>query len=194
MGKNIVVFAFVVTLCLAVYTIFTRASLFQESMHVGVNPLVTLEGFTIFRYNKHKVTKTLSGQVGQFFEPNKLELFGRVRGLRHDSDRREYVSAETALVFFNGSGITDIIASPGVSEAEFEDNVHLGVRYNRISTEFAEYLPGQGILQSDVQVLIRGPSGRVEGRNGFRFYEETEDIEVYGPIKGIMQGAVLNGK
>lgn len=191
MGKNTVVFGFIFTLSLALYVVFTKTSTFRESPESEREPLISLEEFTIFRYKGHKVNKTLSGQLAHFVEPNVLELFGRVRGLRHSAEVREYVSAEVALVYFNGNGIGDILENAEIAEAEFEDNVHVGVKYNRISSDFAEYLPGEGVLQSDLPVVIRGPTGRLEGKNGFRFYDESEDIEIYGPIKGVLQGASI---
>lgn len=192
MGKNVVVALFILTCLMSVAVLLTRQphrTKVSPSVDGAKTPRVSLEDFTVYEYRNHSVISTFSGKLAHFLDPNLLELYGSLRGLRHNSLQREYVSAESATVYFASSGISSLMKNAEVSKAELEDNVKLGVRYQRLLTEYAEYLPSKGVLQSERAVTLKNPDGVVEGKNGFRYFLDKEEVKIFGPIQGELKGA-----
>ena len=193
MGKNIIVALFLASCGLALVVLFTRSARprLTEDPEAAKSPRVSLEEFTLYKYRNHKVETTLSGKLAHFLDPNILELYGSLRGLRHNTEKREYLSAESAIVYFSSNGISQLMENAEIIEAELEDNVNLGIKYNRLLTEFAEYLPNEKLLQSELPVVLKGPTGEFEGQNGFRYFMDDENIRIFGPIKGTLQGTTM---
>ena len=193
MGKNVVVFLFLLTCALAVYVLATRKIVapIDSDPDAAKEPRVSLEEFTVYKYEGHKVTSTFSGKLAHFVDPNILEIYGSLRGLRHNSEKREYVSSESATVYFSASGISQLMDNAKIVEVELEDNVNVGVKFHRLLTEFAEYLPNQNLLQSELPVTLKGPNGDFEGKNGFLFHLQKEKVRIFGPIEGVLQGASI---
>ena len=193
MGKNVVVVLFIVTCLLSVYVLMTRKNPEDRVLDpdAAKEPRVSMEEFTIYKYRNHQVVSTFSGKLSHFLDPNLLELYGSLRGLRHNSVKREYVSCESSTVYFKANGISELMKDATVTKAELEDNVNVGVSYNRLLTEFAEYLPSEDLLQSELPVTVKGPTGQIQGNNGFSYLLGEEKIKIFGPIKGVLQGAEL---
>lgn len=193
MAKNIIIASFLGLTVLAILLLWNREEnpRVREDPDAILAPRISLEDFTVYKYQGHQVQMTLSSKLAHFVDPNILELYGSVRGIRHDSPKKEYFSAESATVFFSSTGVAQLMENPEIIEAELEDNVNVGMSYNRLLTEFAEYLPMEGLLQSELPVVLKGPTGTYKGQNGFRFFTETELIHIYGPTEGVVQGAVL---
>ncbi len=193
MGKNIVVALFLCACALAGYVLFTREP--RKVSNVVINkkdPRVSLEDFTIFRYKGHQAEATFSGKLGLYVDPNILEIYGSVRGMRHNSTKREYVSAEAATVYFNTNGLAQLMETQAkVTRAEVQENVNIGMRYNRVVTEYAEYLPTPPVLQSDRKVELKGPTGDFVGQKGFHYLLDQESIKIFGPIEGVIQGDAI---
>lgn len=197
MGKNLVVVGFLVCCGLAIYVLVTRGEPdgLSESIHENPEPRISLEDFTLYKYKGHKADATVSGKLALFMDPNMLEVYGSVRGLRHNSEKREFMSAESATIFFETSGLAELMVKEAkVAKAEIEDNVNIGVKYNRLKTEFAELLPEKGILQSELPVSLKGPTGDFRGEKGFRYFLNDEKVKIFGPINGVMQGAIIDNR
>lgn len=196
MGKNAIVGGFLLACCLAIYVLATREGpiVRENDPDASREPRLSLSDFTIYKYDDHKVKMTFSGRLANFVDPNLLEIYGNIRGLRHNSQKREYVTAESAVVFFETNGVAQLMEDAEVSKAELEDNVNVGVKYNRLVTDFAEYLPQQELLQSEFPVRLKGPTGDFDGKSGFKYDLKSEDILIHGPISGVLQGAILDSK
>ena len=193
MGKNLVVAIFVATCVLASLYVATREASRRgasEADEANV-PRVSLEEFSIYKYDGHKVKATLTGKIAHFLDPNILELYGNIRGLKHHPEKPEFASSETATIFFQSSGISQLMENTEVREAELEDNVNVGIHFHRLATEYAKYLPKDALLTSEVSVVLKGPSGRLKGHQGFEYHLDEENIRLFGPIEGVLTGAEL---
>lgn len=190
MGKYILVIGFLLTSALAVYVFMSRddRSLRDQLGQSGGNkPRLILEEFTVYRYRDHRVIGTLSAKMGQFLEPNILEIYGDIRGMRHDSGKREFVNAEGSSTIFRSRGVIQLMKDPEIIKTELENDVQFGFEDTIIFSQFAEYLAEPGVLRSDVPVLVRSPQGSLHSQTGFLYDIEKESMELYGPIQGTLQ-------
>lgn len=197
MGKNLVVIGFLLTCGFAAWVFFERDDrLLREHMDPDTSglPRLVLEDFTLYRYENHKVTSTLSARLGQYLEPNLLEMYGDIRGLRHNTERRDLVTSQSALVFFRSRGIRALLENAKIEKVELEDSVMVSSGQNILETEYAEFLPDDNLLRSDLEVRVRGPRGRFTGGNGFVYHTDTEDLLIEGPLKGTLQKGLGGGR
>lgn len=193
MGRNILVVAFLVTSVIAITLFLARedGSLRDQVDSRSKQPVITLEEYTMFRYDGHELRATLSGKLATFLEPNIVEMYGNVTGRKH-GEEKEYASAESAAAYFASSGVTQFLKDNKIERAQLENDVKIGIGDNTLSTEFAEYIAAKDVLRSDRPVLMYGPTGRFKGGNGFAYSLTTEEMTVFGPLEGILQGAAAN--
>lgn len=151
-------------------------------------PLITLEGFTVYKYDRHAVSATLSGKMAQFIEPNNLELYGNISWLRNSEKKRDYALCETARVSFRSRGVTNLIKDGTIDKAELENNVRIGSKGNILLTEYAEYIERTQTLTSDQPVRLDGSKGTFVGSKGFNYDLDEEALTIFGPIEGTLQG------
>ncbi|NRA65784.1 MAG: LPS export ABC transporter periplasmic protein LptC [Pseudobacteriovorax sp.] len=191
MGKNIVSLIFVVLVCFSSYIFLQRdSSSLKDQVGKGEkDPRVVLENFTIYRYEGHTVLSTLTGKLAHFLEPNRLEMYGDIRGLRYDTENREYFSSESATVRFLSNGVMQLIDGSDLERAEVENNVIFGSKRSVIKTNYALYLAKDEALQSDVPVTFLSPSSVLYGKNGFEYDLVSEELSITGPMKGTLQSA-----
>lgn len=189
MGKNIVTLIFLIISGLASYLFITRESEeLREKVSVRTKkPRITLENFTLHRYRDHKIVSTLTGQMANFMDPNLLEMYGKLRGLRYDSANREYFSAESASIYFTSNGVVQLLSSSEIARADIENDVNVGSQDKLIKSQYAQYLADKDILRSDVPVVLIAPDSVLRGLKGFEYKIDSEDIELFGPIEGTLQ-------
>jgi len=189
LGKYILVLGFLLTCALAVYAFITRddRSLRDQVGQQGGRPRLILEEFTVYRYRDHRVLSTLSAKMGQFIEPNILEVYGDIRGMRHDSDKREFVNGEASSTLFRSRGVIQLMKEPEIIKTELANDVQFGFDETIVFTQFAEYIAESRVLRSDVPVLVRSPQGFMHSKTGFQYLIEEESMELYGPIQGTLQ-------
>lgn len=194
MGRHILVVAFLVTSVIAVVLFLARddGSLRDQVDSRSKQPVITLEEYTMFRYEGHELRATLSGKLATFFEPNVVEMYGNVTARKHAGEKKEYASAESAAAYFASSGVTQFMKDSKIERAQLENDVKIGIGDNILSTEFAEYLAALEVLRSDRPVLMHGPTGRFKGGNGFAYSLSTEEMTVFGPLEGVLQGSAAS--
>ena len=185
MGKNLVSILFLVISGLAVYLFMQRddRTLREQVSGQEKQPRITLEEFTLHRYRNHTVLSTLTGRIGNFMDPNVLEMYGNLRGLRYDSPSREYFSAESATIYFESNGIVQLLNDSEISRAEIENNVNVGTQDKLLKTQYARYNTKKGMLRSDVPVTFVAPNSIFKGTSGFEYNIATEDVVLFGPIE-----------
>lgn len=190
MGRNILVIAFLVTSAVAVMIFLARddGSLRDQVDSRSRQPVITLEEFALFRYEGHELEATLTGKLATFLEPNMVEMYGNVTGRKYEEDKKEYSSAESATAYFASSGVTQFMKDSRIERAQLENDVRIGIGDHTLSTEFAEFLAPKEVLRSERPVLLYGPTGRFKGGNGFAYHLTTEEMTVFGPLEGILQG------
>ncbi|SME91349.1 LPS export ABC transporter periplasmic protein LptC [Pseudobacteriovorax antillogorgiicola] len=193
MGKNVVTVIFLVISSLALWVFLSREdrTLRDQVDPDAKQPRIILEEFTLYRYKKHEVQSTLTGRMAHFREPNILEVYGDIRGLRHNTEKREHFAAESATVYFNSNGIVQLMKNSEVKRCEVENNVQVGSRDSVIQTQYAQYFGAEQILRSDVPVQFTGPNSQFAGQGGFQYDIKTEDLDLIGPIEGTLQSEAI---
>ena len=197
MGKNILIGTFLVTLVVALYLFFTRdqIALRKQVERVQTNqPRIILEDFTIYRYANNRLISTLAGQMGSFVEPNVIDISGNIRGIRHDSAKKEFLLAQSAEAHLKSVGVIQMMNGADLDYAIFQKDVRVGWDKTTIKTEYAKYTADRDILDSDIPVAIETPSANFYGENGFEYDVEKGNIIIQGPIKGVISGDVVKQK
>ena len=190
MGKNTISVIFLVFSGVSLFVFFHRDNkILREKVDRAERlPRVILEDFTIYTYNEHEVQSTLTGKIAHFLDPNILEVYGDIRGLKHNSSKREHFSAESATVLFSAKGIVRLLEDSRIETCELENKVRVGSGDDVILTEYAKYFSKRNQLRSDVPVHYSNPTARLMGKNGFVYDIDRGDLDIIGPIKGTLQG------
>lgn len=189
MGKNVLAVIFLSISTYAVYVFMQKDSsrLKDQITSSEREPRVILEDFTMYRYRGHQVLSTITGRLGHFIEPNSVEMYGNLRGLRYDTENREYFSAESATVYFKASGMLQLMKGSEVERAEVDNNVRVGSSRNLIETDYVQYRAEKQTLRSDVPVVFTSPRSTLSGQSGFEYDILTEAAKLYGPMEGTLQ-------
>lgn len=190
MGKYIISGVFLVFCGVSLLVFFVRDDkLLKEQVNMSEKlPRIILEDFTLYKYREHSVKATFTGKIAHFRDPNILEVYGEIRGLKHNSEKREHISAESATVVFHANGIVQLLEESRVKTCEIENNVQVGSGNDVILTQYAQYSGDKNHLRSDVPVKFSNPTAQLKGKNGFVYDIETGDLELIGPIEGFLQG------
>lgn len=193
MGKNIIAVVFVVISGIALFVFKSRddRTLKDQVTIKEKQPRIILEDFTLYRYNKHTVQSTLTGRIAHFMDPNILEVYGDIRGLRHNSSRREHFSAQSAAAYFYSTGVVQLMQNSKIQRCEVENNVRVGSGDNVILTQYAQYIGDSNVLRSDLPVQFNAPRSKFYGKGGFHYQVDTEELNLHGPIKGTLQSEAI---
>jgi LPS export ABC transporter protein LptC len=191
MGKNIIVALFVAILAAAIF-VFIQRDKQDKSERVGSKdqvPRISLEDFTVYKYEQHKTVSTISGRFANFVDPDQLEIFGSVQGFNHKAKKKEFFASESATVQFAAKGVVDLAKNSRIIKTEIENQVRFGYDDLILYTDYARYLNEEGRLTSDLPVRIQGPQLELKGEKGFDFNNNSGDLKVYGPLEGTMRAA-----
>ena len=191
MAKKLIIAVFVISLAMALYVFMTREtkSLKQSiNQAAGHEPRVMLEDFVAYRYEADVLKAKLAGRIGEFFEPNIVELEGEVRGERLvRRNEQETINAESATAFFNANSLTKMLdpsQSLDLERAELSGFVEVGVKEHLLTTDYAEYLNRDKIVRSQRPVRVEGPSRVFTGDSGFSYQLSSQVLEMNGHVKG----------
>lgn len=188
MGKIVISFAFIFISLLSAWVFFNREERsLREQINSSERPRIILEDFVVYRYEKSRVSSTLSGRIGHFIEPNIMEIYGDIRGTRYNKGEREYLRAESSSTIFQARGIVDLMKSAQIVKSELENDVQFGFNGMILNTQFAEFLNSSQIIRSDVPVFVSSVQGKMTGKRGFNYNITEELIDLYGPIQGYLQ-------
>ncbi len=193
MGKNVVSIAFILISGLAIYLFNMRddKALREQVSIYDRKPRITLEDFTLHRYRDHRVLSTLTGRIANFMDPNLLEMYGNLRGLRYDTVNREYFSSESAAIYFASAGVMQLLQNSNIVRADIENDVKVGSQDKLLKTQYAQYFSQKNLLRSDVPVVFIAPDSILKGSSGFEYNLNTEDVVLFGPIEGTLQSENL---
>ena len=197
MGRNILIGSFLAALVAAIYIFCTRdqTALRKQIENGKTNqPRIILEDFTIYRYANNRLISTLSGRMGAFVEPNIIDVSGDIRGIRHDSEKKEYLLAQSAEGHLKSFGVIQMMNGADLDYATFQKDVRVGWDTTTVKTEDAKYTADRDVLESDIPVVIETPTAHFNGENGFEYDVEKGDMTVQGPIKGVIAGDVVKKK
>jgi len=190
MGKNIIVALFVAILAAAIF-VFIQRDKQTKPERVGTKdkaPRISLEDFTVYKYEQHKTVSTISGRFANFVDPDSLEMFGSIQGFNHKAKKKEFFASESATVHFAAKGVVDLVKNSRIVKTEIENQVRFGYDDIILYTDYAKYLNEEKRLTSDLPVRIQGPQVELKGDKGFEFNNNTGDLKVFGPLEGTMRG------
>ena len=181
----------------AIYLFWTRdqVALRKQVENVQTNqPRIALEDFTIYRYANNRLISTLSAHLGSFVEPNIIDVYGNIRGIRHDSPRKGYLLAQSAQGHLKSLGVIQMMNGADLDYAVFQKDVRLGWDSTTVKTEYAKFSADRNVLDSDIPVEIQTPTAHFSGENGFMYDVEKENMTILGPIKGVITSDVKKSK
>jgi len=188
LGKILISISFIILSVAAISFFFMQDDgKLRDKVYATKVPRIILEDFTVYRYEGHKATATLSGKVAHFIEPNILEMFGNIRGMRYNSKAKEHIKADSSSTTFHSRGVVELMKDSRVVKSELEGGVQFGFHDTILFSDFAEYITASEVLRSDMPVVIRSPQGNLKGKSGFRYNVTEELVEVYGPLQGTLQ-------
>ncbi len=191
MGKNIIVALFVAILAASILVFIQRDKHVKKDHPVNKDrvPRISLEDFTVYKYEQHKTVSTLSGRFANFVDPDTLEIFGSIQGFNHQAKKKEFFASESVTVHFASKGVVDLVRNSRIIKTEIENQVRFGYDDIILYTDYAKFLNEEDRLISDLPVRIEGPQVELKGDKGFEFNNKTGDLKVFGPLEGTMRGA-----
>ncbi len=186
MARKMLVLAFIFLLALSIWVFMTSDKKADKTRLLGREhaPRMSMEEFTVFRYENHRPISTLSGRYANYIDPNTLEIFGSIQGFNYQSKKKEFFSAESATAHFDSKGLVDLVNNSQIQSFELENQVRFGYEDILLYTEYAKFLNQEHRLFSDVPVKIVGSQVELRGEKGFDYNSKTGDLKVYGPLKG----------
>lgn len=192
MGKKILTICLFAAFAMAFYVyVHHENKSLRENIAKSSNqePRVVMEDFSIHRYQGNRMTGVLSAKLGNFYEPNLIELEGEVRGLQVEgSGRKESMSAESAMVYLKATSLASLLRQQTeVDRVELTGFVEVGLKDHLLTTDYAEYLNQERVVRSLRPVRVEGLGRLFMGEEGFSYSLDSETLDMQGQIKGAVQ-------
>ena len=189
MGKRLVIVGFLLSLALGLYVFVTRdTKSLKENLSKGSirDPRARLEDFVVYRYEGDLLKAKLKARVGDFYEPNVVQLDGEIRGERLTSaGERETLGAESVTAYFKSTSLTKMLdQSSELDRAELTGFVEVGMKEHLLTTDYAEYVNSEKVVRSVRPVRVEGPGRVFMGEEGFTYELATQVLNMIGQIKG----------
>ena len=192
MGKKILTISLFACFALAFYVYATRET---KSLKENIaksstqEPRIVMEDFVIHRYQGNRLVAALSAKLGNFYEPNLLELEGEVKGLKlGENGARESVSAESAMVYLKATSLASLLRQQTeMDRIELTGFVEVGLKEHFLTTDYAEYVNSERIVRSLRPVRVEGLGRVFSGDEGFTYSLVSETLEMQGQVKGVVQ-------
>lgn len=155
---------------------------------------VKIEDFTINIYEDGQLTEKMSAKLGVFVEPNIIELSGDVHGEKvadakaqlAQSVQKETIRADQATVYLRATSLSMLLNQAAeLDRSELTGFVQVGFKEHILTTEYAEYIQSQRLIQSPKRVKVDGPNRSFEGEEGFVYSFEQEQLEIKGKVRGV---------
>jgi LPS export ABC transporter protein LptC len=159
-----------------------------------VTPMLSLRDFTIHRYADDEVKWTVSAKLGNFLDPNIVEVFGAVEGVRGVDEEREVVTAESAVAYLEANSLSESVKNGNISRVEIDSSVKILMKHYAIQTDYAEYAVKKQLIESDLPVTVEQKGNSFEGQNGFNYNLKNDMLVIKGPLKGIIKSETVQGK
>jgi len=192
MGKTIIIIGVVIALILSVIIFLMKDDTSPKDQYLNTvdnEPRVTMEDFAIFSYVDQKIEGTFSAKLGHFLDPNIVEAFTTVRGVRYrPKNRVESLRCGSVTAYLVGDSMSEIVSPKGaeVARAEVEDQVRIGFDDHFLNTEFAEYVAATNLVTSNERVQVDGPNRTLFGEDGFSYNLKKEALEMQGAVSGVV--------
>jgi lipopolysaccharide export system protein LptC len=159
----------------------------SEEVLTQSEPLVVLDDFEFFKYQDDQIVEVFSSRTAKLYEPNRAEFFAEVSGRRINRGAVEIVKADMVTAFFESSSLSELLGRKAdLQMAVAEDNVRLHLGKDVLFTDHVEYNSKDELLRSDKPIRISGEGRKMIGQKGFLYNHKTGNIEVLGPVSGVV--------
>lgn len=196
MGRKLASLFLFTAFLVSAWTFFSREQrVLRETINSAQNEYrIKLEDFAITNYEDGEITEKISAKLGFFVEPNLVELNGDVQGERVSelksknggSSRKEVIRSDHASVYLRATSLNMLLSqSAEVDRAELTGFVQVAFNDHLLTTDYAEYLQNQKVIQSPRKVKVLGPNRSFEGDEGFVYSLEQEILEIKGMVRGV---------
>ena len=188
MGKSLVVFGFLITLLVAAVVFLTRGTETPQDLLANDrrDPRIILDDFSFYRYSGPTLISNFSAKLGHFFEPNIIEVYAAVRGVRYNDNQVETLRCEAGSAILAANSMNELFRQKdvGIVRSEIEEQVRIGIGENIVRTDYAQYLANEDLVFSREPVEVDGPNRKFYGDKGFRYQIKSETLEVQGNVRG----------
>lgn len=190
MSKNVLFSVFSIIILLSLLLFFKRnPSFFGENFQSTSTSYIEIKKFKYYQYYKDKVHRFLQANVGELTTVNHIRLYGELSGWRHDGQQSEKEELQAGFVSanLNTKQIEDLKNSISVLDAFFGESVSIKKKGIQISTQEAYYMAsGKNRLLGKKPVRAVLESQFIHAENGFRLDLDQEDLELIGPVRGVI--------
>lgn len=189
MGKPLIILSFLVTVAVSLYLFFSielapTPDAVLNNENTQKLPLIELENFTYFNYDRHIALESFSGNYGFFIEPNILQSIGNNELRRFSSGKEEIMKSKIFTFYFKEKGLTGILKKPVLEKTELEGDVSLIESDKILKTPRATFEVLKNRVHSNAQVELNIKNHKLEGYKGFNYDLTKKYLEIFGPIKG----------
>ena len=199
MGKKIINICFILTFGYAVYIFVSRDSrTLRENMeevdHLNDRPKLLIDHYISTRYAGNQPISKTKGQTAHFEEPNKLHMQGDVEGLKYKQPHNQIVRAEQAIASFEAKSIQQVLDGAETKNIILKNYVRLIQGSDTIFSDLAIYDVKSDLVTSEAAVRVVGEKRWFTGANGFKYDVKTSNVEVMGPIEGVIDPNELSNE
>lgn len=191
MGKRILTYSFLIGLVLALmFLVFHENTSIRETMDRvrEKEARITIDNFVIYRFKDMALESKLSARIGKLFEPNRIELYGDIKGEQHKGQTKEVVSAESAVSLFDTEGMMSLFSKvqPKMIKSELSGLVEVETRDHLLLTDYAVYFGETQMFESRHPVRVDGPDRVLQGEKGFKYNLENKELELH-QVSAVLQ-------
>ena len=188
MTKKLVIVSFLLSFSVALYVFFSREerSIRDSIKDSKKEPRIELEDFVIYRYQDNDLVGKLTSRIGNFYEPNLIELISEVKGERYIGNEMETMESESAVANLKSKSLVEVLSGKDISldVAELTGFVEVGINSHLLSTDYAKYEADKQMILSDRPVRVTGLGRVIDGSEGFSYFLEDQAMVLPGHIKG----------
>ncbi len=191
MGKNITVIGTLVftVLALAIFWAQPNRDSFDRRISQSNDPRIVIDDLFVERFKSNQLVGDFSAKLVHFIEPNIIEAYAEVKGMRMREQRKETFRSQILNLQFKATNMGRLLSSDGggIAYVEIENDVKIKIGPEEMITERAQYFADRQQISSTDPVEILGPGRRFFGEQGFTYNLKTEDISIPGPVRGEVQ-------
>ena len=189
MGKISIFIAFGIIFGGGVYIFITKSSTSRDR-HELVNksgestPRMYVQGIRIRKYSINEVLSEFSAREAEFWEPNRIEIRGDLRGMRVKEGFREEIQGNSGEAILEADTLHDVFKKSEIRSVAITGDVKLTSRNHTLMTDTANYNAADNILSSDEKVTVLGHNRLMIGEQGFRYDLNKETLQIIGKVSG----------
>ncbi len=187
MGRLVIIAVFSLCFVLSIWVFLNREEKpIKEKIKKSLTrQSLVVDEFTSYRFNDAELVGSVSAKMGQFVEPNSLELKGDFRAQRLINGKYESLRSERATAFFDTDSLGKMMSGTDLVRSELKEKVVVDYKRHILKTDYAEYFANRDTIVSERPVRIDGPKRWMTGDQGFQIDLTNENLEVFGLIKGV---------